>query len=416
MRRPGRHGSVRSVTNLLRRAALILSAGLIASATFALPVHAAAGRQTRATAQSQGATSLAGRQARTGAGAWRLARTFSARGHDVVLAGIDAVGPADAWVAGTIDRQGLTLRALIGHWNGSAWARAAVPPTLAARFRGAVLGGIGASSSRNVWAFSTAGTYLRLAGNRWQFGRVPRRVVTRKDFVGSTEVLSPTNVWVFGIHVIGSIYSLKFVPFAARFDGRCWHAVQVRGVGNMGPVSVVSPASIWALTGVDLPAIGLPDHPKVVRWNGSSWRPMAVQPRLTRNATLTGILAYSSRDVWLGGSVPNHKSGTSELALHWNGTSWATVSPPARASAADEFLTSLVPDGSGGLWAVAEAIPGPARFWHYTNGAWAPPVAVRSDWLYPALAAVPGSQSVWAIAASPGFTRGLILVHDGRPR
>jgi hypothetical protein len=417
MRRPGRHGSVRSVTNsLLRRAALILSAGLIASATFALPVHAAAGHQTRATAQSQGAKSLAGRQARTGAGAWRLARTFSARGHDVVLAGIDAVGPADAWVAGTIDRQGLTLRALIGHWNGSAWARAAVPPTLAARFRGQDFGALGASSSRNVWAFTLEGAYLRLTGSRWQFGLLPRRVRTRHDFVDFTEVLSPTNVWVFGSHVIGSIYSLKFVPFAARFDGRSWHAVKVRGVGIMGPVSVISPASMWALTGVELSAIGLPDHLKVVHWNGSGWRPMAVQPRLPRNAALTGILAYSSRDIWIGGSVPNHKSGTSELALHWNGTSWTTVSPPALASEADEFLTSLVPDGSGGLWAVAEAIPGPARFWHYTNGAWAPPVAVRSDWLYPALAAVPGSHSVWAIAASPGFTRGLILVHGARPR
>jgi hypothetical protein len=420
MRRPGRRGSVRSVTNLLRRAALILSAGLIASAAFALPVHAAAGHQTRATAQSRGAKSLAGRQARTGAGAWRLARVFSVPGHvpgrSVVLSDIDAVGPADAWVLGAIQNAGNTVRALVGHWNGRAWSRVAVPPVLAARFRGAVSSSIAASSSRNVWAFSTDGTFLRLTGNRWQFGRAPRRVVTRKDFLGSAEVLSPTNVWVFGSHVIGSIYSLKFVPFAARFDGRRWHAVKVRGVGSMGPVSVVSPASMWALTGVDLPALGLPEHPKVVHWNGSAWRPMAVQPRLPRNATLTAILAYSSRDVWVGGSVANHKSGSSEMALHWNGTSWATVSPPARASAADEFLTSLVPDGSGGLWAVAEAIPGPARFWHYTNGGWAPPVPVRSDWLYPALAGVPGSQSVWAIAASPGFTRGLILVHGARPR
>lgn len=400
-----------SMRNSLRRGALILSAGPIALAAWTLPVQAAAGHQARAAARF-----VVARQARTGAGAWRLARTFSARGHDVALAGIDAVGPADAWVVGTIDEEGSTLRALIGHWNGRAWARAAVAPALPARFRGAEFDAIGASSGRNVWAFTTAGSYLRLAGHRWQFGRLPRRVMTRHDFIESAEVLGPANVWVFGSHFIGSIYSLNFVPFAARFDGRSWRAVKVRGVGSMSPVSAISPASMWALTGADLPALGLRTQPRVVHWNGSAWRPMAMQPRLPRHATLTGILAKSSRDVWVGGSVPNDKSGTSELALHWDGRSWTTVSPPAPASEADEFLTSLVPDGGGGLWAVAEAIPGPARFWHYTNGAWAPPVAVKSDWLYPALAAVSGSQSVWAIAESPGFTRGLVLVHGPRPR
>jgi hypothetical protein len=394
----------------LRRRALTLSAGLIAAATFALPVLAAAGHQARAATQSLAL------QARAGAGAWRLARVFSARGHDVVLAGIDAVGPADAWVVGTIDHEGSTLRALIGHWNGSTWERAAVPSAVAARFRGQDFDAIGASSGRNVWAFTLENTYLRLSGNRWLFGQLPRRVVTRHDFVDFTEVLSPTNVWVFGTHYIGSVYSLKFVPFAARFDGRSWRAVKVRGVGGMGPVSAISSANMWALTGADLPALRLRNEPRVVHWNGSAWRPMAVQPRLPKHATLTGILARSSRDMWIGGSVPNKKTGTSELALHWNGTSWTNVSPPAIPSDADEFLTSLVPDGSGGLWAVAEAFPGPARFWHYTNGAWAPPVAVPSDWLYPALAAVPHSQSVWAIAASPGLTRGLILVHGVLPR
>jgi hypothetical protein len=409
--------------NSLRRGALILLAGLIASAAFALPVQAAAGHQRRAAAQSrdaqsQSAQSLAARQVRTGAGAWRLARTFSAHGHgrSVLLSDIYALGPADAWVAGEIqNNEADPVSALVGHWNGRAWSRVALPPGLAARFRGADPVSIAASSSRNVWAFTAEGTYLRLSGNGWQFGRLPKRVM-HHNYVAATEVLSATNVWVFGTHVIGSVYKFHFTPFAARFNGRSWHAVKVGGTGSIGGISVISPSSMWALTGAILPAIGLPDHPKVVRWNGRVWRPMAVQPRLPRHATLDGILAYSSRDVWLGGSVPNDKTGTSELALHWNGKSWTTVSPPARPSDADEFLANLVPDGSGGLWAVAEALPGPERFWHYANGAWAPPVAVKSDWLYPALAAVPGSTSTWAVAASPGLIRGLILIHGALPR
>lgn len=334
-----------------------------------------------------------------------------------MLSDIDALGPANAWVVGAIqNNEADTVSALVGHWNGRAWSRVALPPGLAARFRGAASDVIAASSSRNVWAFTSAGTYLRLSGNRWQFGRVPKRVVTPKDFLEWTEVLSPRNVWVFGYHVIGSIYKFDFVPFAARFNGRSWHAVKVGGVGGMTPVSVISPANMWALTGAVLPAIGLPNHPKVVHWNGRAWRSAAVQPRLPKHAALDWILARSSRDIWVSGSVPNDKTGTSELAMHWNGKSWTTVNPPARPSHADEFLTSLAPDGSGGLWAVAEAIPGPARLWHYTNGAWVRPVAVRSDWLYPELAAVPGSTSTWAVAASPGLVDGLILVHGALPR
>ena len=402
------------MTNSLLRAARILSASPIALAALALPVLAVAAQQVHGASEF-----LAAREVRTGAGAWRLARVFSVPGNppgrSVLLSNIDAVGPADAWVVGAIQNEGNTVRALVGHWNGSTWARADVPPAVAARFHGALSVLIAASSSRNVWAFTTAGAYLRLTGNRWQFGRVPKLVVTSKDFLESAEVLSPRNVWVFGFHVIGSIYKFHFVPFAARFDGHSWHAVQVRGVGGMSPVSVISPANMWALTGAVVPAIGLPNHPEVVHWNGRTWRPMAVQPRLPRGATLTGMLAYSRRDVWLGGSVPNRKSGTSELAVHWNGKSWTTVGPPARPSDADEYLTSLVPDGSGGLWAVAEALPGPARFWHYAHGGWAPPVAVESGWLYPALAAVPGSTSMWAVAASPGLIRGLILVHGPLP-
>lgn len=114
-------------------------------------------------------------------------------------------------------------------------ARSVPGPVLAARFRGALSIWIAASSSRNVRAFTTAGTYLRLTGNRWQFGPLPKRVMGRHDFVESTEVLSPTNVRVFGIHYIGSIYKFNFVPFAASFDGRSWHAVRIRGVGGVEP-------------------------------------------------------------------------------------------------------------------------------------------------------------------------------------
>ncbi len=350
---------------------------------------------------------------------WRLDKTISVRDRHVLLSDIHAIGPGNAWVAGEIwSKDGSVLKALIEHWSGRAWAPVPLPAGEAVRFRGASLDAIGASSGRNVWAFSsTTNGYLHLAGRRWIFARLPRQFSKERASVEYTQVFSPADVWVFGQRDIGPGTSLKSAPFAARFNGSSWETVHIGGIGSIGPVSALSATDMWSLTGTVIP-IGLdfPNNPKVVHWAGRVWRAAAVQPRLPRNATLTAILALSDRDIWIGGSIPNDKTGTSELAMHWNGKSWTAASPPAPATEADEFLASLVPDGSGGLWAAAEAFPGPARFWHYTGGAWSAPFNVRPGWLYPELAAVPRSRSVWAIAFSRGLVNGLILVHGALPR
>jgi hypothetical protein len=99
------------------------------------------------------------------------------------------------------------------------------------------LGIIGASSVRDVWAFSEAGSYLRRSGTRWTFGGLPG-YRAGKTVIFTIKVLGPDDTWVFGARTAGYPSKAKFTPYAARFNGRHWTSVRVPGTGIMSTVRV----------------------------------------------------------------------------------------------------------------------------------------------------------------------------------
>jgi hypothetical protein len=329
-------------------------------------------------------------------------------GAPVQLTSVDAVSANDAWIGGEVVRGGdTTLKPFVEHWDGARWHPIILPA--AAMVRPHLIGAIAASSSRDVWVFGRFGGYAHLRGTHWTAGGLPG---TRRGHlvIDLAEALGPGDVWVAGFKITG--HSSGFVPYAALFDGTRWRSVALHGQGLFG-MSAVSAHDIWAVaerTGTTAPAI--------LRWNGAAWQAEAVQPTLPRHAILETVVAESDHDVWVGGSAPNGQGGTSELALHWDGTSWTTASPPAAPSAASYDLTGLVPDGRGGLWGVGQNVDlgRPPRLWHYSAGAWSPPVKGDPQWTFMQLDWVPRTGSIWAIANSPRLTRGLILLHGPVPR
>ncbi len=401
-----------------RRAALAAAGGALAVAAIALPAYGLATTSTAPAGRSSMAqTKLPAPTVRTRAAGtrWRVYTSLSLRGRSVLLTGIDAVSRNDAWVAGISGDQKLSREEpLIEHWNGASWREVRLPRADRSVPVDSEFFTIGASSDSNAWAFSLNGRYLRLSGRRWTAGRIPG---TRSGHIviTSAQVFSPADAWAFGDRFIGRVSKLDFVPYAARFNGTRWQLVPVPGRGTF-EVSALSPRDMWALAGGTEPGTDLPSRARILHWNGVAWTREPVQPRLPRHGRLASIVALSKNDIWAGGSAPNGRGGTSELAVHWNGRSWTPDSPSARPSQAEYFLGDLFPDGHGGLWGLGEQLPGTGRFWHRSRGRWAGPIAAKWDIL--ALAAVPHTRSAWGIAvgATKNAEIGVIIVHGPVPR
>jgi hypothetical protein len=366
----------------------------------------------------------------TGAGAgigtatgWRVFASVSVPSKSVLLGNIDVLGSSDAWVAGIVNDGEPDQGALLENWNGSSWRPVTLPAGDSARIAAKIpLVVVGASSSRDVWVFGEFGHFLRLRGGRWTHGLIPS--FPRETFIDQVVAFSPCDIWVFALRATGSPANdtFKLRPFAERFDGRTWRQVTIPGRPSDGAftVSAVSARDMWALTGTVTPGSGIYAKPRVLHWNGRSWRPVTIQPRRPNGGTVSTILAVGPDNVWVGGSRQQQKGGSDELAQHWNGKTWTTINPPGAATDQDYYTTSMTPDGHGGIWLLgstfASPIPGAARVWDYNGGRWSAPAELSSRLLVWSIVAVPHSSSVWGIAGGPALVKGEILLYGPVPR
>src|SRR5215472_15370480 len=97
--------------------------------------------------------------------AWRRVASPALGGARAVLADVTAVSPHNVWAVGVAG-----AKTLIEHWNGAAWKRVPSPSPQ----KGAILTGVSAASAGNAWAVgSTAGKTLTLHWNGATWRRVP---------------------------------------------------------------------------------------------------------------------------------------------------------------------------------------------------------------------------------------------------
>jgi len=397
-----------------RRAALVLAGGAVALVGGMLPAQAAT----------------------TG---WRSVAKVSVNGKETLLTGVDAVAKNDAWaVGGAATSKGTKPVGVIEHWTGKSWKRVTLPAGVAKKWNadsGVAFPVVGASSASNVWAFSENFTsakgsdgYLRLSGRKWTVGTLPGTSIASGNlvFITAARVISSKDVWVFGGKLKASASSESFTPYAAQYNGRKWTSKSVPGNGAVVDVSEISAGNMWAAIGT--PALfaaegdTLASTPSVDKWNGKAWAAAPVQPTsLPTGATLDSILAEGG-NVWIGGGASNSKGGTSEFAAELTGSTWtAATTLPATASATDYALTSMAPDGQGGIWAAAGGVATTkVRIWHLTGGVWTsstPAFGSAQRTLFQ-LSAVPGTSSVWGVGVIARGSRddGLIALVGPTPR
>jgi hypothetical protein len=303
---------------------------------------------------------------------------------------VATVGPDDEAVTGTVSADSAT-----GAWSvwtgtdftaverlkGTRWSRVPLPATLTAYARSAVA--FGGDSATDFWLFNSrsATHVLRFAGARWTLQQIPSWVLQRQSGGGglsvSAAVFGPDNVWVFG---------LRADAYAAHYDGRGWAMVRLPAVPD--EVSAVSADDIWAL------------HGNVAwNWNGENWTASRIPEaagRAPESFDHLSAIGAGSAWVWRNVVVPGRPTEVDQL--HWNGTSWRQ----AGAGAPADVIDSVVPDGSGGLWATGvDLSPGGFnRFYHLAGGRWkeaSPPSGIR-DQQPESLTPIPGTHSVWGTA------------------
>jgi hypothetical protein len=401
----------------VRRAALVLSGSAVVLAGLMLP--------------AQAATS-----------GWRVAATVTATGREVLLTAIAAPAANDAWASGiSVTSSGKDTLEVMDHWNGRSWKQASLPSAVAKVWASpaGAFQVVGASSSRNVWAFSEvpaskseSATYLRLSGRKWTTGTLPDSSASagHEVLVNSVEVFSSSNVWAFGgrLAVTGSDH-LSAVPYAVHFNGYHWSVVAVPGSDEITAVSAVTSSNMWAVTGTSAfgAEFGLGGSARpasaVLHWNGSKWQLAAVQPSaLPSGANLTAISAARGNRLAIGGDVENSQDrSTSAFVDQFNGAAWSARAALPKFGAGGD-VASLVPNGNGGLWALSTNLDGSrSQLWQYAVGRWSSPASPKFGsplCELMQLAAVSGGKSVWAAttAGTDKSPHGVVAVEGPTPR
>lgn len=223
----------------------------------------------------------------------------------------------------------------------TAWKKVALPE------RGGAVNVAGATSPGNVWAayHTASGTHLdRWNGHRW---------TTVKSFGGQItglSVLSPNDVWVFGVLT-------KSNGGVFHFNGRSW--TQVSSIEQGG--YAVNDRNVWAYSGT-----------KIAHYDGRRWTQTDVAglfpaktPGEYTSPVLTGIIALAPSNVYAIGEGPYGPHSASGVILHYNGHTWSKAAGGGFISRVGQQVAS---DGKGGLWIPAENVAGPNLLFRYSAG------------------------------------------------
>lgn len=304
--------------------------------------------------------------------AWELIRMHDHGGCDSMSA-VVPLSRSDVWVFGQSepidDECAGTARPVAQHWDGRAWRAAELP----GRHYGAI-GSAGASSSDNVWAFTTSDTgesaALRYDGRRWT--DAGRSAMGPRPNLSRGLVLGRHHVWAFG----SDGHSASWF-----WNGRTW---QRRAPRDVVRTSAVSQKDVWAIGCC-----------QVTHFDGRAWKKAGFPAgRDKGTVSLTGILAVAKNDVWVFGDRDEKV-----FAAHFDGRAWSPVEVPAPAAPAWR-LGDAVADGRGGIRVIADPPDDTSSrvLSRSAAGQWSvstPQVAGKVIKLWD-LALVPGTTEVWA--------------------
>lgn len=307
---------------------------------------------------------------------WRVVFTHRYQSSTVGSGYVAVTSPSKtaAWTVGGAGGNGnpATGRPVAARWRHGKWQAVSLPRGLSG-----LLSDVSADSAKDVWAISLDDGYLlHWNGIRWA---VARRWPTHGLRVGLTGVtaLSPSNVWVFGgpgaFPGVGTWH----------FNGRSWQHV-TSGPGNgIVMASAVSAKNIWAIGSTKSPQDSL------AHFTGQ-WH--SVHATVLSGLQFNAISAVNSHDVWAVGSPPAHPFRA--RLVHLTSRGWSRLSVPWQVD-----LSSLAPDGRGGIWVLAQDSSAEWALHRTTAGHWSR-TKIGPIGSVLRIALIPGTTSLWGAGSA----------------
>ncbi|GAB2477954.1 hypothetical protein [Jatrophihabitans fulvus] len=209
------------------------------------------------------------------------------KGKDDVL-GVSCTSPTSCEAVGTTGADGLPVRSLVAHWNGSSWTVA----------RGA--------------SAATDPTQLN-----------------QVSCASATYCLA-----------VGVAYGGRPHPVAERFDGSAWHAVSTSGLPSdsaLGDVSCAAASACMVTAPNDY------GTPTVSSWDGTRFTPRALPGRL---ADVYGVSCDATASCTVVGTYAPGGTTFRPLVAHWNGAALTVVPQPVLTGIDSEYDSVSCPVGS----------------------------------------------------------------------
>jgi len=261
------------------------------------------------------------------------------------------------------------------------------------------------SSASDIWAVGQ--TAIHFDGTKWTAFSVPMIKGDNTSRLGGVVDLAPNNAWAVGLIGIGTGQNNQVIE---HFDGTKWSVstgptFQPGAAPSLESLTAISPSDMWAagfiLTADTPPAL----LPLFEHFDGTSWT--AFEDQSSNDATMFGVSADATNDVWAVGSVALAQT----FIEHFDGKTWSMVPSPSPGLGQNVLfgVTALAPNDA---WAVGYFVqqvnttrPAKTLIEHWDGKAWhivpspnvGPKSVFQSNQLY-GITAV-SAKDIWAFGS-----------------
>jgi hypothetical protein len=255
-----------------------------------------------------------------------------------------------------------------------------------------VLAGLGVLTVPAVLPAATAQAATRphLATATWTITPGPTSGFSELD---GTYAASAADAWTVGVRS-GSGQG-DVLPLIEHWNGSAWQAATAPAVAGsfsteLSDVSGTSASDVWAV-GDAVTADFHPYPPRatvIMHWDGTSWTQVPSPNSSNFVTRLLRVSAFAPNDAWASGfSQTNGELFAGSIVMHWDGSSWRTVSTP------DQDMSVLGGSSGNDVW-----FSGSSSNWHWNGSTF---TQVSGPPLEAKVAAI-SSTDQWSTSSSNG--------------